>query len=279
MMSIASKMRQAMWLRAKEDMERRRAKFFMNMRNNRRNNMRDNMPFMMHRMQLRRPPMTHMFNMYNREQITNQPRVAFLRFNRPTPPMPHPVQQPPLSGRMVKIIKRKIMPLLPFMQRNNFPMSDGRNTWRPPMVPRIVLSNRAGVSPMNRMREFHPPMPQLPRIVIPRIQAPFQPLMNNPEENFSNNPEAQQPQPDGYPTDGFHGHHDHFHGPQEGQMTPDNIMQVDLPIEPVQMPNLVVEQTPTNNGTICFSKVPSTLFNYHCDSSQRVEGSTDTMIV
>ncbi|XP_045196496.2 uncharacterized protein LOC123551546 isoform X2 [Mercenaria mercenaria] len=255
MMSVASKMRQAMWHRAKQDMERRRAMFFMNMRDNRRNNR----PMMPPRMQLRRPPMSPMFNMYNRQQMPTPPKVAFLRFNRPTlprPPMPHPVQQPPLSGRMVRIIKRKIIPLFPFIRRNDRRL----DRIRPPMVPRVVLSGRISALPMNGMREFHPPMPSLPR-----IEPPFQPFMNNEhsQENGQRNPDFGQ-QPRDYQPDGFHDphdqrhdqhhdqHHPETHGfhepfPGESRMTPEDAMQVDLPNEPVQMPDLVVEQAPTNN--------------------------------
>lgn len=273
MMSVASKMRQAMWLKAKQDLNKRRAMFFMNMRDNRRE--RPTMPMMLQGMQQRRPPMVPMFNMYNRQESNG----GFMRFNRPTPPvppMPHPVQQPPLSGRIVRIIKRKIIPLFPFIRRNSSPDSNGITRFRPPMVPRIVLSGRVTALPMRGMREFHPPAPSQPR-----IETPFQHFMNNQEfqqDNFPQNQDTQQPAGD-YPTDGFHDHSDphgnegagerfHVPLPHEGQLSPDNMMQVDLPNEPVQMPDLVVEQVPPSK-----SKPLDIIFLHrgfgHVDSAER----------
>ena len=274
-MSTASQMTQAMWQKAKLDMDRRRAMFLMNMRDNRRDNVRNDMPLMTPRMQLRRPPMSPVFNVFNRPQpMPNQPRVAFLKFNRPTssvPPMPHPVQQPPLSGRMIKIIRRRIIPILPFVQRNDFPMSDRPDSMRPPMVPRVILSARVSNLPMNRMREFHPP----PIPSLPRIEPNFQPsFMNNnyPDENVQQTPDSQQDEGQFQP-DGFHDqHHGHQHGetneiyvpmPGESQMPAENAMQVDLPNEPVQMPDLVVEQAPTNNSKLSFSVLQHVLSSYN----------------
>jgi hypothetical protein len=162
--------------------------------------------------------------------------------------MPHPVQQPPVNGRLIKIIKRKFIPLIPFMRGPSFPTPENR--MRPPFVPRAVLSVRTSVTPMTGMQEFHPPMPSFqPQIAAPRMQ--FSPFMNTPDypqETFTQSPQEEQGTTDFQP-DGFHDHHEpdfHVPHPKELQMTSDNVMQVDLPNEPVQMPDLVVEQAPSN---------------------------------
>lgn len=304
MMSMAAQMRQAMWLRAKQDMKRRRAMFLMQMKDRMENSRRDNrrqpffMPPMPHmqtrernednrrqpffmppmlymqmqnrmensrrppffmpqmpRMQMRRPPMVPMFNLFNREQSKTQPiqpRVAFLRFSKPTPPMPHPVQKPP-TGRWIKIIKRKMIPLFSFIQRPRTPFPE--NSVRSPMIPRIVLSARTSVTPTTNMPEFHPPMPPFPQFIAPRIEQPeMPPSLNNqefPQDNFSQTPQEEQIngsfQPDGFHETHGHEHTEDFHVPlpKELEMASDNVMQVNLPNEPVQMPDLVVEQAPT----------------------------------
>lgn len=261
MMRMASNMRQAMFMRAQKDITRRRAKFFMNMRDNmnkRRTNVveRPRKPFMMPKMmQSQRPKFPQMMNMFNmRRQNMSPPRMTVPRFNRPTPPMPHPVQQPPVSGRIIKIIRR--IPFNPFMPRNMFtprnPMPQQRKSIQKPPVPTVVLSGRSSTSPVVRMKKLHPQMPPFLQFSAPRIQQSFKPPQRaNIEFQPSGFSEASSNQ---QPKEGFHDHtghnHDHSHDEFSGDKAPRNSqvpseIQADLPSEPVQMPELVVEQAPT----------------------------------
>lgn len=259
MMRMASNMRQAMFMKAQKDMQRRRAMFFMNMRDNmnkRRNNVveRPQNPFMMPRMvSQQRPRMPQMMNMFNmRKQNMSPARMTVPRFNRPTPPMPHPVQQPPVSGRVIKIIRR--IPFKTFMPRNMFtprsPMPQQKQSLQKPPVPTVILSGRSGNSPAARMKEFHPQMSPFLQFSAPRTQQSFQPPQSANVEfqpnGFSESSGDRQPQ-NGFqePHDHQHDHsHDGFSGqaPQDSEISPE--IHVDLPSEPVEMPELVVEQAP-----------------------------------
>ncbi|KAL4233883.1 hypothetical protein ACF0H5_008557 [Mactra antiquata] len=253
-MRMASNMRQAMYMRAKNDMQNR-MRAHMDFRRNQvmdrsRNVMMPQMerrptPPMPQIPQMPRMPQMMMNNL--RRPSFSTPRVSFLRFNTPMPPMPHPLQRPPVTGRMIKIIKRKFIPLYPFMAKNMFnprkDMQSNREDTSTPPVPRVVLSGRSDNSPMARMKELRPPMPsffkfsaQRPQQSLPRFDA--SPMFSSGD---------QQPQNDHHHDHSGH-NHDHSHdGFSEvpSQEISANI-RVDLPGEPVQMPDIVVEQAPSS---------------------------------
>lgn len=267
MMSVAAKMRQAMWMKAKKDMNRRRAMFLMSMTaaNRRRNMMEPRFP-------PKRPSIVPLYFMYKMHQKmmkrrNQQPKVAFLKFHRPqTPPVPHPVSQPPLNGRFINLIRNRFSPRtpLPFMMRPSLPPPPIYNLIKGarPLIPKLILSARTTILPFGKMREFHPPVPPTPE--LPRMAPPQFPDITPPEDNFPIIPDTQPQDPIDQAADGFQGDlgqdfaqfpvNDGFQTPpaREAEMPADGIMQVDLPAKPVEMPELIVEQTPVNSGNLLY---------------------------
>lgn len=265
MMSMAAKMRQAMWMKAKKDMNRRRAMFLMSMTAaNRRQDM-IKPKFSPKRSSI--VPLYFMYKMHQKmmkKRRQQQPKVAFLRFHKPSPPIPHPVSQPPLSGRFINLIKNRLNPKSPFKFMFRPPMAPpplfNLIKGPRPLIPKIILSARSSVIPFSRMREFHPPMPGAPE--MSRIEPPNFHDVTGPEDNFPMIPDSQVQDPIDQATDGFQGDlgqefgqfpvNDGFQAPtaQEGEMPADGIMQVDLPSKPVEMPELIVEQAPLGAGKL-----------------------------
>ncbi|WAR06981.1 hypothetical protein MAR_016939 [Mya arenaria] len=278
MMSMAARMREAMWVRAQKDMARRRAAMHMAMRNKTMQRRREMAP----PMPPRRPHMAPLMHMYHFNQMMNQrnferqrpqqPRITFLRFNRSsTPPMPHPVQQPPLSGRFINIIRNRFNPTspFPFVTRPSLPAPPMYNMIRPPrpnsmmarIIPRVVLSAR--MLPITNLRQFTAdPEQTQPKEAATRVvpqETQYQDVGAQTDgfqqDQFPQIPEPrQESQENGLQVDGFgkeynqmdqFAHEDGFHGFQEPA---ESMMQVDLPQKPVEMPDLIVEQAPASMG-------------------------------
>lgn len=301
MMNTAAMMRQSMLHRAQKDMARRRAMLLIDMRN--RNQQQQQQYFMQQQQQQRQlpepemrmmphmppmpmspPPMSRMFHMYNihrnmmeqrrqeqQQQQQQQPRIAFLRFPSPsTPPMPHPVKQPPLNGgRFISLIRRPFNPQspFPFVTRPSLPSPPMYNLMRmnmntPPMrgiIPRIVLSTRTTIIPLTKLREFNtqnapsqvaaPVMKyaQMPEQLASPMQPPNEALSKK-GDGFPTIPEPK-PQDGMFEADGFQGVFPFGSGPDsEGfqESSTDGFMNVDLPQRPVEMPDMIVEQAPPN---------------------------------
>ncbi|XP_052239436.1 uncharacterized protein LOC127850447 isoform X2 [Dreissena polymorpha] len=319
MMNMASMMRQAMVHRAQKDMARRRAMLLIDMRN--RNQQQQQQYFMpqqqrdqpepemrmMPHMPQGPPPMSRMFHMYNihrnmmeqrrqeqQQQQQPQPRIAFLRFpSHSTPPMPHPVKQPPLNGgRFISLIRRPFNPQspFPFVTRPSLPappmynlMNMNMNT--PPMImnaspmrriiPRIVLSTRTTIIPLAKLREFNtniqnaptqeaaPVMKytQTPDQSASQEQTPYEALSKK-DDKFPTIPEPK-PQDSMFQADGFQGVYPHFGGGPDSEAfqetSTDGFQDVELPQMPVEMPDLIMEQAPPNtlNQESCIVQLES----------------------
>ena len=259
MMSMAAKMRQAMWMKAKKDMNRRRAMFLMSMAAGNRRREPVKPKFSPKRQSI--VPLYFMYKMHQKmmkKRRQQKPKVAFLRFHKPSPPSPHPVSQPPLSGRFINLIRNRFNPRppFPFMLRSPMTPPPIYNLIKPsrPLIPKIILSARSGMIPFSRMREFHPPMSGVPH--MQRIEPPQFPDVTGPEDNFPIIPDVQPVDPIDQAADGFQADlgqefaqypiNDGFQTPtaHETEMPADAMMQVDLPSKPVEMPELIVEQAP-----------------------------------
>lgn len=227
----------------------------------------------MHRMI--RPPMSplpYIINKIKSRLFNRRPKVALLRFNRPGfPPMPRPFPRPPLRTRIIRIVPgrtpkrmfdrpnrirfpqvQRPFPIIPRIPRvfRPFPII-------PRPVPTMVLSNRGPNMEFRQMQKMHYNEPEVPQIpAAPKVE-PTSPTQI-PADYPDNKPFPQIPVPDKEPVGSEKPFPTipvvQFRPPatqmREGILPEEEqqMMQVDLPHNPVQMPDLIVEEGPMNHG-------------------------------
>ena len=196
-----------------------------------------------------------------------RPKIALLRVSRPlVPPMPRPQPKQLPTTRTIRIVPTRApgrrftppnrvslprpFPMIPrpFPMIRPFPVI-------PRPVPTMVLSNRGpemGFRPMQKMHFNEPEIPQIPR--APRVTPASKTQIPPDFPQYKPFPQIPVPEkePVGSPKELPALPAIQFQPPrlQEGILPVEEqqMMQVDLPRDPVQMPDLIVEQVPKHQG-------------------------------